>query len=158
MDDFHSKRDAFLRTVVEHLPPHSALVGYGSGVFPQKDQTRERMVDLLVVVDSLEDFHARNIELNPAHYGFLVRGSSVRRRIIEWLQNSYFPVFYFTHEQLAGRRYKYGVISKAALLDELATWEHFGIAGRLQKPVLLLGSDAADIDSLNQFNRQDAVT
>jgi len=52
---------------------------------------------------------------------------------------------------------KYGVISTKSVLDDLRTWRHLYVAGRLQKPVLMLVSKVEELEGAQAANLQAAA-
>ena len=55
------------------------------------------------------------------------------------------------------RRIKYGVISEANAVKDLRDWEKFGLAGRLQKPVMKVIKDSPSIEEAMDINIQNAL-
>jgi translocator assembly and maintenance protein 41 len=51
---------------------------------------------------------------------------------------------------------KYGVISTSEAVDDLLTWRHLYVAGRLHKPVCTL-AEQPQVQAANQANMQAAV-
>ena len=43
--------------LLQQLPEVDHAIGYGSGVFPQKDHTKKVMVDLILVTDDPKKWH-----------------------------------------------------------------------------------------------------
>ena len=52
---------------------------------------------------------------------------------------------------------KYGVVSTRNLLDDLRTWRHLYMAGRLQKPVVTLVSHVKELQAAQEANLQGAT-
>ncbi len=72
MLNFENKKNEFLR-LTQGLFPDAQIVlkiGYGSGFIWQdgNEQLKDRMMDLLLVVKNLEEFHFLNKSKNPSHY------------------------------------------------------------------------------------------
>ena len=142
------------KILMKVLPRWRAGFAYGSGVFSQ-GHNDTRMLDVLVIVDDPFDWHCRNLRENPSHYFFPAIGP---RAIAAF--GALGPGVYFnTAVPLSDRRWtslKYGVASTETLLNDLQTWDHLYLAGRLHKPVISLASDAV-IDAALKANRQAAV-
>ena len=66
----------FFRRVLTRFPPGDSNTGnwplafaYGSGVFKQEGNvSKNNMTDFILVVENSEQWHAKNLELNPKDY------------------------------------------------------------------------------------------
>lgn len=145
--------------VEQHFPPIAYGFAYGSGVFHQPDlYTPEHtpaavawpaptsnsssssssgpMIDFIFVVDDPEGWHEANIERNASHYSSVrLLGPAAVARAADSVGAG---VWFNTLVPLAGRLIKYGVISRHAFLEDMTTWHHLYVPGRLHKPVLPL--------------------
>ena len=129
MKEFENRKTFFFENFSKIVPEHEFIVGYGSGVFYQKDSKLDRMIDIILVVENIEQFHKENIKMNRSHYHFSFSPTDFyHRKKIEVLQNNLFPLFYFTQNKFQNVAYKYGVIQKDVLYDELSNWTNFTIA------------------------------
>ena len=56
------------------LPDFNFAVTYGSGVFRQigysTNDQKDAMLDIIIGVEDVEEWHRVNIQLNPHHYSF----------------------------------------------------------------------------------------
>lgn len=131
--------------------------GYGSGVFQQSGYSKEDdkpQIDLIFGVGHPDHFHSLNMRQNPHHYSSLrYFGSSFVSKFQEIGAGVYFNPF----AEINGHEVKYGVISMENLLKDLATWNTFYIAGRMQKPVKVLRNDLR-AQYWNQLNLKAAAT
>ncbi|QLL31244.1 hypothetical protein HG536_0B01050 [Torulaspora globosa] len=137
--------------------PVKYAFGYGSGVFQQngyhKEDTKPQ-IDLIFGVDHPAHFHSLNMRQNPHHYSSLrYFGSTFVSKFQEIGAGVYFNPF----AEINGHQVKYGVISMENLLKDLATWNTFYIAGRMQKPVKILKNDLR-AQYWNQLNLKAAAT
>ncbi|SCU95799.1 LAFA_0G02366g1_1 [Lachancea sp. 'fantastica'] len=139
-----------------HAPVKYAF-GYGSGVFEQSgySSSQERpQIDMIFGVSHPDHFHSLNMRQNPHHYSSLrYFGSKVVSRFQEVGAGVYFNPFV----EINGQVVKYGVVSMDTLLKDLATWNSFYLAGRLQKPVKVLKNDLS-VQYWNQLNLKAAAT
>lgn len=114
------------------------------------------LLDLIFAVDDPRAWHAANLGANPSHY------SGVSRHLlgpegVEWVARNVGAAVHFnTLVRLEGAggsgsgafansnnnsdeddtlRVKYGVVGTSDLVEDLLTWRHLYIAGRLHKPV-----------------------
>lgn len=131
--------------------------GYGSGVFQQSGYSKDDakpQIDLIFGVGHPAHFHSLNMRQNPQHYSSLrYFGSSFISKFQEVGAGVYFNPF----AEINGHEVKYGVISMENLLKDLATWNTFYIAGRMQKPVKILRNDLR-AQYWNQLNLKAAAT
>lgn len=110
--------------------PFITAFAYGSGVFRQSCGTAGKMIDYLVVVDEVRDWHAENSKINPPDYTVLGR---VALKTVP--DDS--VVYYVPDVQVNGKRIKYGVVGWDTLMRDLYTWDFMFLAGRLHKPTLV---------------------
>eukprot|EP00038_Savillea_parva_P012557 m.205449 g.205449 ORF g.205449 m.205449 type:complete len:417 (+) comp22937_c0_seq1:243-1493(+) len=115
---------------------------YGSAAFSQlggqgnKQPVRGKMLDFVLAVDEPSVWHARNMDINPTDYSQVARWLGPQR--VSTLTDAAGGVYYNTLVPVAGRLIKYGVTSTHTLVTDLTEWNHFYLAGRLQKPVKIL--------------------
>lgn len=155
-----------VQELLESFPPVEFAFAYGSGVVEQggykyavSDPSKLPMLDLILVVDNSEEWHASNKQLNASHYTSLIPiGPKYIAQFQEripanlWF-NAYIPM---KSKKFAGRLMKYGVVSKHHVLDDLNTWNSLYTAGRLQKPVHVLKANI-EIEAAMQSNLESAV-
>ncbi|SCU95382.1 LAMI_0F02256g1_1 [Lachancea mirantina] len=147
-----------LENVVSYFhAPIKYAFGYGSGVFQQSGYSSSReppQIDLVFGVSHPSHFHSLNMRQNPHHYSSLrYFGSNFVSKFQEIGAGVYFNPFV----EINGQMVKYGVVSMDNLLKDLATWNSFYLAGRLQKPVKILRNDRR-VSYWNQLNLKGAAT
>lgn len=147
-----------LEAIVSHFEsPIKYAFGYGSGVFQQAGYSKDAkkpQIDMIFGVTHPDHFHSLNIRQNPQHYSSLSYfGSDFISRFQEVGAGVYFNPF----TNINGHDVKYGVVSMSRLLKDLATWDSFYLAGRLQKPVKVLKNDLR-VQYWNQLNLKAAAT
>ena len=144
-----------IREFIEILPKSAFCFTYGSSYlkFPTGKEGKPQ-IDIVLCVEDPLSWHAENMKHNPAHYAshlhylgpsFIVNSSSQAAGI------HYNP--YIHHSDLV---YKYGVISKLDLVDDLQHWSNFYLAGRLQKPIEIIVENL-EIQNLMRENLKKAV-
>lgn len=148
-----------LRSIVRKRFPTGidSSFAYGSAIFGQKGDTnyRKNMVDMVLVVNDPEQWHKDNLARNPYDYSLIRHLGS---KFVSYVGNRtsvgimYNPMI--KHENLS---FKYGVISRSKLVDDLTNWNHLFVAGRLQKPVLWL-KNSKFVDEALQLNLQYALS
>jgi translocator assembly and maintenance protein 41 len=147
----------FLRNVISKFPKEcSYCFAYGSGVFLQKNQKPGKMIDLIFVVDDPLKWHTRNLEINYSHYsGLRYFGPKLITSIQERMACG---IYYNPFVKVDDALIKYGVISTAALEDDLSKWTHLYVAGRLHKPVLdIVPPTSPKLQNLLKKNRDAAL-
>ena len=142
--------------VLRSLPPATMVWGYGSGVVPQARDLGEdgdaaapaqRLRDYILVVEDARAWHAENMRRHPTHYPWWMRSAGAR--VVRWVQRTGAAAYFVPllpskrasaigGSSVADASIKYGVIEAADLLQDLVTWRHFYIAGRLHKPAVRL--------------------
>ncbi|XP_054992355.1 phosphatidate cytidylyltransferase, mitochondrial isoform X2 [Sorex araneus] len=149
------------RRILAHFPEELSLAfAYGSGVFRQagpSSSQKDAMLDFVFAVDDPLAWHSKNLQKNWSHYSFL---KVLGPKVIAAVQSDYGAgVYYNTLVKCDGRLIKYGVISTAALMDDLLNWTNLYVAGRLQKPVKILAlSENAGLRSALDKNLRSAVS
>ncbi|PNY23113.1 Phosphatidate cytidylyltransferase, mitochondrial [Tolypocladium capitatum] len=151
---------------------------YGSGVFPQEDNSRSiteaefravhpkppealvkaqrgspKMIDFIFGVSHTQHWHSINMKQHRNHYsGIASLGSGFVSRVQDWGAGVYFNPYI----EMNGMLIKYGVTSIDNLVNDLSTWDNLYLAGRLQKPVKIL-RDHPQVRLANQHNLIAAV-
>ena len=93
----------------------------------------DRQIDMILICDSLSAFHSENLKLNKSDYSNKMGRKSVNQ-IIDWNNKSAGLLFNpFVKTELG--ELKYGIISTEKAREDLETWSHLYLAGRLHKPV-----------------------
>ncbi|KAJ3163064.1 Mitochondrial translocator assembly and maintenance protein 41 [Geranomyces michiganensis] len=112
------------------------------------------MVDFLFGVTHPEHWHSLNIRQNRHHYSALAYLGS---KAVSNVQENMGAGLYFNPDvHVAGVRIKYGVVSMDRLIRDLHDWETLYLAGRLQKPVKVVRSDAR-VNLANRRNLRASV-
>ncbi|DBB04767.1 hypothetical protein WJX82_007058 [Trebouxia sp. C0006] len=149
-----------LRGVLEDFPHVQHAFAYGSGVIVQPDlydksSTNKPMLDFIFAVDNPHEWHAQNLQQNRHHYSIL---GSLGPTPVVWTAESLGAGTYFnTAVWWRGHMIKYGVIGAQLLYDDLHHWDSLYIAGRMQKPVLML-KDYAKLPIARKNNLDAAFT
>lgn len=140
---------------MESRPDTVAVIGYGSGINPQHGQeNRKPQIDLIVVVDDLKKWHTLNIKQNPKDYSFSGK-LFFKYAPKKWLKSGG-KITYMTYIPFNGSKYKIGTIEKNDFLNDLKKWDTFYIAGRMQKPILVVKAPK-DIENAIEYNRHAGV-
>lgn len=125
------------------------LVFFSQGYLNSDTQT-----DLIFGVTYPEHWHSINMKYNKDHYSSLrYFGSSV----VSKFQEVGAGVYFNPYVEVDGKLVKYGVVSIDTLVKDLAEWNTFYLAGRLQKPVNILKDDPI-VRFWNQQNLRAAAT
>eukprot|EP00842_Homolaphlyctis_polyrhiza_P000894 jgi/Hompol1/1805/HPOL_000513-RA len=112
------------------------------------------MIDFIFGVTHPEHWHSLNLRQNRHHYSALAQLGSGPITSIQDLFGA--GLYYNTDVEIDGMRIKYGVIKMDRLLSDLNEWDTLYLAGRLQKPVLILQDDAR-VRLATQTNLANAV-
>lgn len=136
---------------MDNRPETVAVIGYGSGINVQYGQeNRKPQIDLIVVVNNLKQWHKENIRLNPRDYSF--SGKLFFKFASRRYMRKGGKITYMTYIAFNGQEYKIGTIEKDDFLADLKNWETFYMAGRMQKPILVVKAPK-EIESAIEYNR-----
>ncbi len=147
--------DAHFQRIVGKYSPDFAMA-YGSGVFCQQGyaQTDRPMVDFVFGVLNPIEWHADNVQKHPTDYWWPTRFFGARQ--IAQLQELGPGIYYNTYVEFEGTQIKYGVASLSRILKDLANWQTLYVAGRLQKPCLILAA-TPEIEKAQTKNLEHAL-
>ncbi|CAI2369872.1 unnamed protein product [Moneuplotes crassus] len=88
---------------------------------------------LIVAVDNLKEFHKENIKLNKTHYPYTAR--FFKEKIINFFSKygarTHFNTFKLENED----NFKYGIIKKQDLLQDLTSWETLLCSSFMMRPI-----------------------
>lgn len=139
------------------MPEVNSATPYGSGYFQQEDGAKEKKsMDIILSVDKPNEWHSQNYEINPWMYLGSGKRNLMESHATEEVNFPRSLGCFFT--DFEGREYKIVVVDKRLLYKHLRTWEHFSLAGRFQKEmVLLVDNSDGVLPELMQFNYESAV-
>lgn len=137
------------------MPESIAAIGYGSGVFKQigYDKNEKPDKDIILVVEDFKQFLIDDYKMNPNHFSddFNPNILYMKKEKNKFYNNLGCLKFYKDNI-----RFKLMIISKEALDFDLRTWKHFGMAGRLTKPILY-DNIPEELETSIKKNRQNAL-
>ncbi|CCJ28236.1 unnamed protein product [Pneumocystis jirovecii] len=120
----------------EFKAPIQFSFAYGSGVFKQKGNNKEPMIDFIFGVSQAQQWHSLNLFHNNNHYSFLKYFGSY---FISYLQEKIKAnVYYNPYIKINNITIKYGVITIDDLCQELSEWNTLYLSGRMHKPIKIL--------------------
>lgn len=133
-----------------------AAYGYGSAFSHQSGYTEntKKSLDMIFVVEDIKKWNNKNFKLNKKDYTKYTKAIfKVVPKII--LTNST-SVIYNVITKRYDEDFKYGLIEKERLIDDLTTWKHFYVCGRMQKPTYVIKGNK-QIDEAIEYNRKSAL-
>lgn len=143
-----------INSLKDKLPETDAIIGYGSGMYAQKGYTEDDKPDkdVIIVSPNFRKFLTQNYEKNRDHFAPDFDKSNLEKKGKEGYYSN-IGCLKFEHE---GYRFKAMIISTETLKSDLRTWKHFGMAGRLTKPIMY-EEIPDDLEMLIKQNRQNLV-
>ena len=147
-----------INTFLSRRPEAVGIFGYGSGVNPQLgyDETTKRQIDLILAVDSPKEWHKRNMSDNPNDYAFSSKLFYTLAPIkVQEAGNKTCFLTYLQDEDI-NNTFKLAIIDKEWLLHDLRNWQTFYMAGRFQKPIEKIKTNA-NFDAAIITNRISAL-
>ena len=142
------------------FPPVVHAFGYGSGVLEQggnignhgnnnnnnNSSSSSTMVDIILVVDNAQTWHAQNLQRHSHHYALVSKlGKS---QWCAWIQNIPPGIYFHPGIVLQDTFVKYGVVETRRLKEDLRDWKYLYLAGRLHKPTLTIVEKDDEITTL----------
>ena len=143
-----------LYTALTNTIPQSHVLwccAYGSRIFQQSSNkqtsTTTSLIDIIIVVQNIQQFHQDNVRQNPTHYSRVMRLFGLNS--ICYMNKLGGNMYYNTDIVLnnSNIHVKYGIIELNDLITDLTQYTSIYVAGRLHKPVRILHNN---ID--NQFH------
>nr|CAD7424045.1 unnamed protein product [Timema monikensis] len=133
---------------------------YGSGAIKQagSNDLNTNMIDIIFTVETPDEWHSENIQINPKHYSWLrwLGHNAVANYQEHWGAKVYFNTLVPIEKENA--IIKYGIISHTALVTDLLDWSELYLAGRLHKPVEIIKQTTdSELRSALQQNLHSAV-
>jgi mitochondrial translocator assembly and maintenance protein 41 len=130
------------------------VIAYGSGVFREQALKEATQIDFVFGVQNPVEWHERNLSRNTRDYSLAARACGPE--VIANIQRKGAGVYYHPFVPFEGKQIKYGVVALEDLTDDLERWSHLYLAGRLQKPVLII-RPSDQINDLIRRNLRNAV-
>lgn len=124
---------------------------YGSAALKQNNN-KPKMLDLILIVNNIYNFHSFNLNQNYKHYSFLCR--LLGPKGVAYL-NSLEPFILFNHSvnmvfnNETSQLVKYGVISKDSILYQLNNYNSLYTLGRMQKPIIMADNNKLIVDIIS---------
>lgn len=117
-----------------HPDPSKAVVEW--------QKSGAKMIDFIFGVSHTQQWHELNLAQHPGHYSGL-RSLPYASAAISRIQDRLGAGVYFNpYITVNGTMIKYGVVNLDTLAADLTEWRTLYLAGRLQKPVMVLRDDA----------------
>jgi translocator assembly and maintenance protein 41 len=128
------------------------VIGYGSAVKTQTNSTDKikKQIDIIAMVDDAVNWHLENNSLNPHEYNLLAK------YLIAKLMHLGTDAEYISNISYEDNYFKIGIIGKDDFLCDLYNWSNFFMAGRMQKPIMIL-SDDKNLTNAIYTNRLNAL-
>lgn len=148
-------KDEAIKEFAFKRPDAVAIYGYGSGIIPQDLKTaKSSQLDIIFTVNDIKQWHMQNIKDNADDYSMMGRLFLTRSSVekIKGLNG----ITYFSHIKNEGYTFKYGVIEIQDFMNSLGTWQNLFVAGRFQKPVLMIKTNEL-VEEKIDFNRHAAL-
>ncbi|KAF9593869.1 hypothetical protein IFM89_025660 [Coptis chinensis] len=140
---------------LDDLPPVEFCCTYGSSLLNNRDKTT--MVDYILGVSDPMQWHTKNLELNSDHYASLSVQLGGAKLITQVADVIGVGVHFNPYVEWDDKMIKYGVVRMHDLVQDIFSWEHFYLSGRLQKPVNVL-KDNLDIENINSVSLRAATS
>lgn len=127
------------------------VVAYGSGAIEQKNHKKPGMPDFMFGVKNPQAWHRKNAKAHPHDY-WLPQVVGAINAVQDWGPG----ITYLPFVPYEGKEIKYGVIDTRRAINDLCTWKHLYVAGRMQKPVQILRNHDG-VEQAQEINLEAAV-
>ncbi|KAE8338957.1 mitochondrial matrix Mmp37 [Aspergillus arachidicola] len=104
------------------------------------------MIDFIFGISDAHTWHTINLQQHPHHYPSLLR-SLGPHAISKCQENFGAGVYFHPFTTVNGTLITYGVVNLESLRRDLVSWNTLYLAGRMQKPVIVLQDNAAIRDA-----------
>ncbi len=141
-----------IKDFMETKPPVIDIIGYGSAVKIQsgyKNDTKKQIDIIATVSDSLT-WHKQNKQMNTNQYNKLAM------HLLRPILHLGTDISYISNIPYDDNFFKVGVIDKFDFLYDLENWSNFYMAGRTQKPIMIVTGDEK-IENAIAKNRVNAL-
>lgn len=141
-----------IKEFMETKPPVIDIIGYGSAVKIQsgyKSDTKKQ-IDVIATVNDSLTWHEQNRKENPKEYNRLAM------HLLRPILHLGTDISYVSNIPYDDNYFKIGIIDKFDFLYDLENWSNFYMAGRTQKPVMIVAGDD-EIENAIMKNRTNAL-
>lgn len=141
-----------IKDFMETKPKTLDIIGYGSAVKTQTgyNNNTQRQIDIIATVEDSLMWHKQNKKNNPGEY------SRFAMQLLRPILHLGTDISYVSDIPYNDNLFKIGVIDKLNFLHDLENWDNFYMAGRTQKPILLVESDDKVKEAIKK-NRINAI-
>ncbi len=141
-----------IKDFMETKPKTLDIIGYGSAVKNQTgyNNSTQRQIDIIATVDDSLRWHKENKKNNPNEY------SRFAIQLLRPILHLGTDISYVSDIPYNDNFFKIGVIDKFDFLYDLENWNNFYMAGRTQKPIMLVESDDKVKEAIKK-NRINAI-
>lgn len=128
------------------------IIGYGSAVKTQSnaDPKDIKQIDIIATVDDATKWHKENMKRSQSDYNPLAS------TLVKPLLHVGTDIEYLSNIPYDDKFFKIGVIERFDFLYDLHNWSNFYMAGRCQKPIMLVKKDN-EIEKAIRRNRLNAL-
>lgn len=128
------------------------IIGYGSAVKTQSnaDPKDIKQIDIIATVSDAKKWHHANIKTSRSDYNPIAKG------LVKPLLHVGTDIEYLSNIPYDDKFFKIGVIERFDFLYDLHNWSNFYMAGRCQKPIMLVKKDN-EIEKAIRRNRLNAL-
>jgi len=126
-----------IKEFMETKPKFIDIIGYGSAVKMQsgyKNDTKKQ-IDIIATVNDSLTWHEQNRKENPKEYNRLAM------HLLSPILHLGTDISYVSNIPYDDNYFKIGVIDKFDFLYDLENWSNFYMAGRTQKPIMVVAGD-----------------
>lgn len=141
-----------IKDFMETKPKTLDIIGYGSAVKNQTgyNNSIQKQIDIIATVDDSLRWHKENKKNNPNEY------SRFAIQLLRPILHLGTDISYVSDIPYNDNFFKIGVIDKFDFLYDLENWNNFYMAGRTQKPIMLVESDDKVKEAIKK-NRINAI-
>ena len=138
------------KEIVDKYEEVIAAYGYGSAFFNQSGYTKntKKIIDLIFVVNDIKKWHENNFKINKNDYTKYTKAiyKYTPKKVLEFGTD----IIYNVVKNDKDFAYKYGLVEEQKLLEDLNTWKHFFLCGRMQKPIYTIKDNTIINDAIKE--------
>jgi hypothetical protein len=112
------------------------------------------LIDTILVVDKVEEWHKQNYLTNKKHYPFFARFTTIK--LVNYFQKKGAKIHFNTFTNEENKLQRYGIVDYDEFKNDLLYWRYLTVSTYMHKPYEVIVKNE-DVSSLQEKNLLSAV-